>query len=81
MCGIAGFCGFKRDFLQNGDFWRKTLVEMKESIAHRGPDCAGEYLCEHAVFVVSGIGIWKPGSIPTITLKRWRAFHFWCGMP
>lgn len=48
MCGIAGFCSFERDFLQNGDFWRKILVEMRKSIAHRGPDCAGEYLCEHA---------------------------------
>lgn len=48
MCGIAGFCSFERDFLQNAELWRKTLVDMRVSIAHRGSDSSGEYLCEHA---------------------------------
>lgn len=47
MCGIAGFCSFERDFLQNEGVWKKTLVDMRESIAHRGPDSSGEYLCVH----------------------------------
>ncbi len=47
MCGIAGFCSFERDLLQNGGLWRKVLVDMRESIAHRGSDSDGEYLCRH----------------------------------
>lgn len=47
MCGIAGFCSFERDFIQKSGFWRKTLIDMRESISHRGNDSSGEYLCEH----------------------------------
>jgi len=47
MCGIAGFCSFERDFMQDEGFWKKTLVDMRESIAHRGPDSSGEYLSVH----------------------------------
>ncbi|NCC86875.1 MAG: asparagine synthase (glutamine-hydrolyzing) [Clostridia bacterium] len=47
MCGIAGFCSFERDFLQNGELWNKTLIDMRSSIAHRGKDSEGEYLKEH----------------------------------
>ena len=47
MCGIAGFCSFKRDFLQDGELWKKTLIDMRSSIAHRGKDSEGEYLREH----------------------------------
>ncbi len=48
MCGIAGFCCFERDLLQDFGFWQKTLIDMRASIAHRGNDSAGEYLCDHA---------------------------------
>jgi len=47
MCGIAGFCSFERDFLQDGELWNKTLIDMRSSIAHRGKDSEGEYLSEH----------------------------------
>jgi asparagine synthase (glutamine-hydrolysing) len=48
MCGIAGFCSFERDFFKDAGFWRKTLVDMRASVAHRGNDSSGEYLCKHA---------------------------------
>ena len=47
MCGIAGFCDFQEDFLARRDAWQQVLVDMREAIAHRGPDQAGEYLREN----------------------------------
>ncbi len=44
MCGIAGFCNFQENFLYEQDKWQRVLVEMREAIAHRGPDQTGEYL-------------------------------------
>jgi len=42
MCGIAGFCSYAGNFLQNAGLWRKTLVAMRTAIAHRGRDSSGE---------------------------------------
>ena len=47
MCGIAGFCNYKADFLQNAGQWTRVLVQMREAIAHRGCDQTGEYLRRH----------------------------------
>ena len=44
MCGIAGFCNFNADFLQDAGIWTRVLVEMRTAIAHRGNDQTGEYL-------------------------------------
>ena len=44
MCGIAGFCSFKADFLEEAERWRRVLVGMRTAIAHRGRDQTGEYL-------------------------------------
>ncbi len=44
MCGIAGFCSFKADFLQHAESWTQVLVQMRTVIAHRGHDQTGEYL-------------------------------------
>ena len=44
MCGIAGFCSFKADFLQEPGRWTRALVRMRTAIAHRGHDQTGEYL-------------------------------------
>lgn len=48
MCGIAGFCSFKADFLKEAERWRRVLVGMRTAIAHRGRDQTGEYL-QHRV--------------------------------
>jgi len=47
MCGIAGFCDFSVDYTDKSKFWMQTLTSMRESIAHRGRDGAGEYLRAH----------------------------------
>ena len=44
MCGIAGFCSFQTDFLQDARRWTETLVKMRTAIAHRGRDQTGEWL-------------------------------------
>ena len=44
MCGIAGFCNFKVDFLQDAERWTQILTGMRTAIAHRGHDQTGEYL-------------------------------------
>lgn len=46
MCGIAGFCDYKRNFTADALKWHGVLVSMRESIAHRGSDQTGEYLDE-----------------------------------
>ena len=47
MCGIAGFCNFQEDFLTQKHRWQQVLVDMREEIAHRGPDQSGKYLREN----------------------------------
>ena len=44
MCGIAGFCDFKADFLQDAERWTRVLTGMRTAVAHRGNDQTGEYL-------------------------------------
>ena len=44
MCGIAGFCNFDADFLQDAEAWTRVLVGMRTAIAHRGSDQTGESL-------------------------------------
>ncbi len=47
MCGIAGFCDFKADYLVAEEHKRANiahLIRMRQAIAHRGPDQNGEYL-------------------------------------
>lgn len=47
MCGIAGFCNYKIDYMIQDKYWHQLLVEMREAIAHRGKDNVGEYLNKH----------------------------------
>ncbi|MBR1736431.1 MAG: asparagine synthase (glutamine-hydrolyzing) [Firmicutes bacterium] len=47
MCGIAGYCNFKGEFLNSEEYGRNILIKMRESIAHRGNDESGEYLRSH----------------------------------
>lgn len=48
MCGIAGFCNFKGEFLQDPHRWTQVLTQMRTAIAHRGHDQTGEYLRRRA---------------------------------
>lgn len=47
MCGIAGFCDFNADFLEDAEKWKQVLIDMRTAIAHRGHDQTGEYLNRH----------------------------------
>lgn len=57
MCGIAGFCSFKEDYLKNSIKWNNVLDKMKEKIKHRGPDENGVFLTEHSGFAHARLSI------------------------
>lgn len=48
MCGIAGFCDYKRDFSREPETYTRLLEQMHNLLAHRGSDHFGTYLKEHA---------------------------------
>ena len=48
MCGIAGFCNWRKNLQEAPTYWRNILEAMHESLAHRGGDASGIYLREHA---------------------------------
>lgn len=47
MCGIAGFCNFKADYMIKQEYWTDLLISMREAIGHRGKDNVGEYLSKN----------------------------------
>ncbi|MDO5155306.1 MAG: asparagine synthase (glutamine-hydrolyzing) [Eubacteriales bacterium] len=47
MCGIAGFCGYKNNYLENSGKWITVLQKMNQVQQHRGPDENGTYLTSH----------------------------------
>lgn len=47
MCGIAGFCNFKKNLENEFPYWENILQSMHKSVAHRGGDNAGSYLRAH----------------------------------
>lgn len=65
MCGIAGFCNWKRD-------WQKNIERMNEKMYHRGPDAAGVWSSEdHRVVLghrrLSIIDLSPAGAQPMIS--------------
>ena len=40
MCGISGFCDFSLNYYDKNPFWETILVQMHETLKHRGPDQA-----------------------------------------
>ena len=57
MCGIAGFCNFKADFLEDAEEWTQVLTGMRTAIAHRGHDQTGEYLRRNVGFAHTRLSI------------------------
>lgn len=57
MCGIAGFCSYKADFLRDAGAWEQVLVRMRTAIAHRGSDQVGEYLRRSVGFAHTRLSI------------------------
>lgn len=44
MCGIAGFCNLGENYTAHNEYFNDLLIEMAQSIKHRGPDDQGIYL-------------------------------------
>ena len=64
MCGIAGFYQNKYDFLSSNyggrthkNKWYSRLVQMRQSLAHRGPDDEHVVLFHHAGFAHTRLSI------------------------
>ena len=47
MCGIAGFCNPRNDFMQTQNKWISILETMNRTLKRRGPDDEGTYLSSH----------------------------------
>lgn len=50
MCGIAGFCNFKRNLKNESKKNENIVVKMGKTLEHRGPNAFGSYLSEHVAF-------------------------------
>ncbi len=50
MCGIVGFCNYKKNYLDKKDEYLHILRNMRDSIKHRGEDAKGHYI-EKNVFL------------------------------
>lgn len=44
MCGIAGFCNPKIDYLKEKAYWQEILDNMNKVQKHRGPNGQGKYI-------------------------------------
>ena len=76
MCGIAGFCNFQTDFLQNARAWGQVLVEMRTAIAHRGSDQTGEYLQCHVGLSHTRLSIRDLAGGTQPMLRRREGFEY-----
>ena len=47
MCVITGFCNFKTNFKEKEDYYTTLLINMHQTLAHRGNDESGHYLKKH----------------------------------
>ena len=57
MCGIAGFCNYKKDYLRERIHWEKILTDMWQSIRRRGNDNHGIFLSTHTGLAHSRLSI------------------------
>ena len=57
MCGIAGFCNYKKDYLRERSHWEKILTDMWQSIRRRGNDNHGIFLSAHTGLAHSRLSI------------------------
>lgn len=71
MCGIAGFCDFEKNFIKNYDYYSGILINMRESITHRGSDTTGEFLDTNTGLAQTRLTIrdLKNGNQPIIRKK------------
>ena len=67
MCGISGFCDFSLNYYDKKNFWETILVQMHETLKHRGPDQAMIDLQPHV-----GLSHARPVSYTHLTLPTKR---------
>lgn len=77
MCGIAGFCDFHGNYLEDPGYWYRILQTMGQKQKHRGPDADGVYLQRHAGFSHVRLSILDPegGNQPMIRQCRTKDGH------
>ncbi len=68
MCGIAGWIDWDADLTQQ----RPALAAMRDRLACRGPDAAGEWITPHAALVHRRLSVIDPegGRQPMIRTRR-----------
>lgn len=47
MCGITGFTIANKDFLQHSEYWSDKIINMRDTLTHRGPNDSGIYISKH----------------------------------
>ncbi len=76
MCGITGFCNFQEDFTYDKGRWSDTLIAMREAIAHRGSDQAGEYLDKNIGLSHARLSIRDLSGGVQPMLRQAEGFHY-----
>ena len=66
MCGIAGFCEFRRD--NRTPEWGEAAFAMGETLRRRGPDDDGVWQCRACAFAHRRLAVIDPehGSQPMV---------------
>ena len=74
MCGITGFCQFRRD--NSTPEWAETGRRMGEALAHRGPDDDGLWQNRDAVLVHRRLAVIDPENGKQPMVRRLGAASF-----
>lgn len=77
MCGISGFCTFRRNYLDAEGEWKKVAVKMNRLLKHRGPDDEGVLITPHLVFAHVRLSIidLKTGAQPITKYLGGKRYH------
>lgn len=60
MCGITGFCSFGRD--NTAPVWQEAIEKMGETLAHRGPDDDGTFVCPQCALAHRRLAVIDPDN-------------------
>ncbi len=60
MCGIAGYCDFTTNLTWNRTLHEERVINMGNTLIHRGPDDGGTYISEHAAFAHRRLAVIDP---------------------
>lgn len=60
MCGIAGYCDFTKNFLNQYEENKEIVEKMGKTLLHRGPNDFGSYIDEHIAFSHARLSVIDP---------------------